>query len=55
MKLVRLNDLHLEFLSMNQADSFLCFVAAHRPDAIVIIGDTSSASSMRSHLARLGV
>jgi len=53
MKLIWISDPHLEFLSFAQAEAFLHSVAGHQPDALLITGDISTASSMRRHLTDL--
>jgi Icc protein len=48
-----LTDLHLDFPPPSGVDAFIATVAAERPDAVVVGGDTSTAETVAAFLVRL--
>src|ERR1700759_782658 len=53
MRLVWLTDIHLNFLSAEEVDSFLAVVRRAEPDAILLTGDIGEAQSVSPILQKL--
>jgi Icc protein len=48
-----ITDIHLDFLTVDEADRFLLSVAADAPDVLLVGGDISTATMVERHLRRM--
>lgn len=53
MKALWLTDIHLNFVKQAELDAFICSLATHSPDAVVISGDIGEADSIAAYLQQL--